>query len=515
MTEKYIYKKNNSFLFVDNLRIMNNEKEIKKWPIYKDTLLVLGNPKSQVAVCTLWMKKELVAENLDLDKVAVIGNLYSPKKGISFMVRNILANPRIRYLVICGLDNSGSGQAMVDLFRKGFRKNAKNSYWEAISEVENRIDTEITEEALKAFCQGIKVIDFRGKSDFGELKKIISELDQNLPDFIPAPLYFPEPAKETVNLFPSETTAHVVRGGKIAEVWLKILDEILRFGVTDQTAYQNQQKEIIDLVSVVSEEDPDNLYIPDWLPNNKEHLKNYLPTILTGNCPVGASYTYGSRMRGYFGVDQVQKTIEEIKKEKYSRRAVISLLDPKVDCDSKNPPCLNHCWFRVQSGRLYLAATIRSNDMFEAWPENAFGLRMLQDLVWKELQKKYSEIKLGDLVIHSLSAHIYDDAWEEARQVVEKHYADNVKHPRNTFDMRGNFMIKIANGEIIVEHYSSEDNLLGTYKGKKAITIYLQMSRDNAVSIVSHALYLGTELQKAETALENKLKYIQDESLIF
>ncbi len=351
----------------------------KKWPIYKDTLLILGNPESRVAVCTLWTKKELVAENLDLDKISVIGNLYSPKKGISFMIRNVLANPKIRYLVVCGLDNSGSGQALSDLFQKGFRKNAKNSHWEAISNIENRIDFEISEDALKFFCKGVKLLDLRQEKDFKKIKEAINGLDQTLKPFIPAPLYFPEPVREAVNLFPSENTAHVVRGEKIAEVWLKILDEILRFGVVDQSSYQNQQKEIVDLVSVVTAEDPDNLYIPDWLPNDKNHLKNYLPTILTGVCPVGASYTYGSRMRNYFGVDQVQKVIDEIKSEKYTRRATISLIDPKVDSGAKNPPCLNHCWFRVQADKLYLIATLRSNDMYEAWPLNAFGLRMLQE----------------------------------------------------------------------------------------------------------------------------------------
>ncbi len=496
---------------------MNNEKVIKKWPIYKDTLLILGNPESRVAVCTLWTKKELVAENLDLDKISVIGNLYSPKKGISFLIRNVLANPRIRYLVIYGLDNSGSGQAMADFFNNGFEmaSNEKGEFvhWRAKSAVENRIDKEISEEALNFFRKGVELLDLRQEKDFKKIKEIISELNQNIKPFISAPLYFPEPAKEPVNLFPSENTAHIVRGEKIAEVWLKILDEILRFGVVDQSSYQNQQKEIVDLVSVVTNEDPDNLHIPDWLPNKREHLKNYLPTILSGVCPVGATYTYGSRMRSYFGIDQVQAVIDEIKKEKYTRRAVISLLDPKVDAGAKSPPCLNHCWFRVQDNKLYLIATLRSNDMYEAWPENAFGLRMLQDLVHKEIAKKYPEIKIGDLVTHSLSAHMYDDAWEEARQVVEKHYSGNVKHPRNTFDLRGNFMIKIENGEIVVEHYSSDDNLLKVYKGKKAMTIYLQMSRDNAISIISHALYTGTELQKAEIALENNFEYTQDQPL--
>jgi len=489
------------------------EPEVRKWPLYKDSLLIPGNPKSLVAVCTLWTKKELVAEKLDLNEIAVIGNLYSPKKGISFLVRNILANPRIRYLVVCGLDNSGSGQTLVDLTKKGFKKSENGAYWQADSDVENRIDVEIEENALKAFCRGIKVIDWRGKNDYEKLKKIIGKLDQNLPPFIPSPLFFPNPAKEAVNLFPSEPSTHVIRGERVAEVWLKILDEILRFGRTDQTAYQNQQKEIIDLISIVSKENPDNLYIPDWLPNKEEHLKNYLPTILTAGCPIGSSYTYGSRMRSHFGIDQIQKAIDEIKNEKYSRRAVINLLDPKVDSGSKNPPCLNHCWFRMQDDRLYLAATIRSNDMFEAWPENAFGLRMLQNLAYKELVKKYPETKLGDLIVHSLSAHIYDDAWEEARQIVKSHYGQAVKCPRNTLDSRGNFIIKIEGGKIIAEHYSPDEKLLRVYKKEKAMPLYLEMSKNGAVSLVSHALYLGTELQKAELAIKLGLKYEQDKEL--
>jgi thymidylate synthase len=497
---------------------MNNQEiKIEKWPVYKDSMLVIGNPESQVAICSLWTKKELVSEKLNLGKIAVIGNLYSPRKGISFLIRNILANPRIRYLVVCGLDNSGSGQVLVDLFKNGFEKiqdsESDKYYWRIVSDIENRIDIEIEEEAVKSFRQGVELIDLRKESDYAKIQEVIDSLDQNLPPFAAKPLVFPAPPKEEVNIFPSEPTAHIVRGEKIAEVWLRILNEILRFGITDKTSYQNRQKEIIDLVSVISDEDPNNLYIPDWLPNNEEHLKNYLPTILTGICPAGSSYTYGSRMRSYFGVDQVQKVIDEIKKEKYTRRAVINLLDPKVDSGSKNPPCLNHCWFRVQDDKLYLVATLRSNDMFEAWPENAFGLRMLQDLVYKEIVKTYPEIKLGDLVMHSLSAHIYDDAWEDAKQVIEKHYNRVVPHPRNVRDFRGNFIIKVENKEIVVEHYSPDEILLNTYKGKTAMPIYLRMSRDGAVSVVSHALYLGTELQKAETAIKFGFEYTQDQEL--
>lgn len=487
-----------------------------KWPPYKDSMLILGNPKSQVGICTLWTKRELVAQKLDKNKYAVMGNLYSAKKGISFLFRNLLANPNLRHLIVLGLDNSKSGQALSDFFKNGFieHKDRENNstYWKIISKVDNRIDYEIDRPALDILRNNVNFIDLRNENDFSKVQNVIDGLKQDLLPYS-QPRIFPEPTRNDINSFPSESTVHVIRGEKISEVWVKILDEILRFGVTDKTSYQNNQKEIIDLTSIITDEDPENLFIPEWLPNDREHLRNYLPTILTAKCPAGASYTYGSRMRRYFGVDQVQKAVDELLNEKFSRRAVINLLDPKVDCNSKNPPCLNHCWFRIQNNRLHLISTIRSNDMFEAWPENAFGLRMLQFLVYKSIINKYPEVKLGNLVIHSQSAHIYDDSWDEARNIVNNHYVESVKHPRNEIDLRGNFLIKIDNDEIFIEHYSQDELLLGAYRGKKAMPIYLRMSRDGIISNINHAIYLGTEIQKAEIAIELGIKYEQDKEL--
>lgn len=497
-------------------RTMNDE-ETKKWPLYKDKMLIIGNPKSQVAVCSLWTKKELVAQKLNLEKISVIGNLYSAKKGINFLIRNILANPKIGHLIICGLDKSRSGQALIDLAKNGFEKvenkEGKSIYWQIISSVENRIDIEIEKEALEIFRSKVKIMDLRREKDYAKIQKIIDSLDQNLPPFAEKPLLFPDRIQEETDFFPSESSAFTIRGRKIANVWLQILDSILKFGISDETAYQNNQKEIIDIISVISNEDPDNLYVPEWMPITRVHLDSYFPTILSGNCPIDSSYTYGSRMRSYFDVDQIQKVIDELKDMKYSRRTAISLFDPRVDMDSENPPCINHYWFRIQNNKLYFVVTIRSNDMFEAWPQNAFGLRMLQNLVYKELMKTYPEIKLGDLIIHSLSAHIYDDSWEDARQIVERYYEQEVTHPRNLRDPRGNFIIRVENDEIVAEHYSPDEVLLKAYKNKRAMPLYVEISRNNTVSVISHALYLGTELQKAEMAIKFGLRYEQDNGL--
>ena len=42
----------------------------------------------------------MIAKQLLLEDYAVIGNLYSPTRGIGPLIRNLLANPHVRYLVI-------------------------------------------------------------------------------------------------------------------------------------------------------------------------------------------------------------------------------------------------------------------------------------------------------------------------------------------------------------------------------------------------------------------------------
>ena len=85
-------------------------------PIYFSDQLILGAPGSAVAVVTLWSKKEKVAAGIPREHFAVMGQLYSPTRGIDPLVRNLIANPSIRHLVVTGRDFSGSGTALADLF---------------------------------------------------------------------------------------------------------------------------------------------------------------------------------------------------------------------------------------------------------------------------------------------------------------------------------------------------------------------------------------------------------------
>jgi len=83
---------------------------------------------------------------------------------------------------------------------------------------------------------------------------------------------------------------------------------------------------------------------------------------------------------------------------------------------------------------------------------------------------------------------------------------------RIQMDMAGYFVIVPLPGKgiISVEHYSYDDKLLRTIEGKDARSLYWTIIGNKWVTQLSHAAYLGKELEKAELALKYGLKYSQD-----
>lgn len=98
------------------------------------------------------------------------------------------------------------------------------------------------------------------------------------------------------------------------------------------------------------------------------------------------------------------------------------------------------------------------------------------------------------------------------------------KSRRMVKDPYGFFTIFVdkARKEIVVEFYEqvTKDNKVASGKlglvlcGNTAEAICHTIAREELVSRFDHAAYLGRELQKAEIALKNKLKYTQDEELV-
>jgi len=188
----------------------------------------------------------------------------------------------------------------------------------------------------------------------------------------------------------------------------------------------------------------------------------------------------------------------------------MSLWDVR-DHDLGGSPCLNHIWLRVVDNELSLTATFRSNDMFAAWPANAIGLRKLQEHIRDEIITRSNyKLRMGPLITLSQSAHIYDDCWENADQLIQQQYAAIVKQI-DYYDPAGNFLIEVTADSIVVTQTTpGSGEIVASYSAKDALKLLREICSASPSIRPDHAGYLGIELQKAAECLKMGKQYIQD-----
>jgi thymidylate synthase len=205
-------------------------------------------------------------------------------------------------------------------------------------------------------------------------------------------------------------------------------------------------------------------------------------------------------------IDQIQDVIERLKKSPYSRRAVAITWNVKTDRKIKSPPCLTQITWNIKFDKLYQTVIFRSHDIFGAWVLNAFALRKLQGGMAREIG-----IRPGHLIIISNSAHIYENNWDMAKSILEKYYRGRfIEFER---DKNGYFIIRIENNNIVVEHFLMDGRPSGyVFRGTEAQMLYRQILHENLISRLDHAAYLGHELARAEVALKENKKFVQDKA---
>jgi len=469
---------------------MSRQKKIPNidiWPKYYGNQLILNRESgSTVAVTTGWTKKEdvwKVLSETSKKKVLTVGQLYS-KEGINYIIRNLFLNPEVNFLIITGRDLSGSLKEF-----KSFLNGERKEF----------IHDEIPRERIKEF------VDYFSKNhlfvETNEVESALNKLNvsQLSKKWTKEPIEFADHMATEATTFPSEKVGFRIEGGKVADVWLKVLDRIMKFGYVKMSQYGEKQRELVDIITVINDENPDEPHLPPYLYFNKEDLINYYPQMMTDRVFEGVEYTYGSRLRNHDGTNQIEAMIDELRKENYSRRAVAFTWNVSKDCKNSKSPCLDLVQALVQDDILYFTAYLRSNDMYRAWPQNAFGLLKIQ----KEIAETLG-LRIGKMIVVSCSGHIYERDFLEAQKMIEK----NKPKLECEMDPRGNFVIEVKDEEIVVKHVDTEGMFLQEFRGKTASELRNQISR--FVSDTTHGIYLGSELYRAEQALKNKNEFIQD-----
>lgn len=128
----------------------------------------LGNQDSQVAIDTLSSRLDFPPE-----KVAIWGQHKTENLGIEKIVANIVSNPNIRYLILCGDEVRGhrSGNSLISLHANGIDDNGRIIGAKgAVPYIEN-----ITPESIARFREQVEIIDMIGNSS---LSDIIAKTDK-------------------------------------------------------------------------------------------------------------------------------------------------------------------------------------------------------------------------------------------------------------------------------------------------------------------------------------------------
>lgn len=500
------------------------------WPILYKQVLQVKDPNNPVGVAIMWTERQVVADMLKDENYCAIGNLYS-SAGISAMIRNIYANPHVRKIVLWGADLSRSGQALIALMANGVDEN----FFIIGDEKSGQIEKEIGKDAIDLFRKSVEVVNLRGKSP-DELRRTVAHLSDGKPVPFTAPKKFPTSRPKPFT-YPSEQIGIRIHGETAAATWLKIMHNIMRYGRNKTTRYtqENELKELLNVMAVVYNEDPEKPYLPHYFPFTEKDLLSYYPQVLSAKQIPGIAYTYGQRLRNHDGVDQIQNIIDLIKTRPFSKKMVAFTAKIKEDWSVVNKgdtPCLTQILCSIQDGKLFMTTHFRSQDMVHGWPRNVFSLRKLQKLICDE-----SGVPLGSFVMITHSAHIYSDDYELVGKILKDNYDKELGYTsRQMFedDPRGNITIEIEevgkkpvgrptkyaekptdkDYEIVVKLYAPNGGLLlKEWRGRTAMELYIEMVNIGEYLVLpSHLIYIGSELQRAEfyIKLGKALEYNQD-----
>ncbi|MDO8459658.1 MAG: thymidylate synthase [Nanoarchaeota archaeon] len=494
-----------------------NKLKEQGWPQEFHEKLYLGELKSNVGIATLWTFKEVVYKDIDSSSYAVVGNYYDRQNALEPFIRNCLANPNIRYIILLGNDKAKSREVLVNFFEKGIVEGK-------VMGTETKIANEIPLEDIEELRNNVKLFDLtdqvKNLDDSVEyanvINQVISTLEKKGPYAEPR-LY--EKAKLDTDSFPAERTGYIIRDKTVGEVWLKMLRTIYDYGrITKmKTGDSTEVRECINFIAIVENENPDSPKMEPYFRFDETYLKSYYDEICSDKIPEGTIYTYGSRFRAWEAkngekIDQIVDMIEYLKKDTYRKSALAQTwivedeLTRRYLNKDKNSPCIILVQPNIQDGVLHLTVYIRSNDMFRAWPLNAFALRKLQKIIAEGLG-----VDMGALITVSCSAHIYQDNWKETKELLVKYY----KSTNCFWDPRGYYVIALKGGKINASHYSPDSQILKIFEGKTAREINDSINSSQHPVDSYHSSYLGEELMKAEVALNLGIEYVQDSPLNF
>jgi len=157
-------------------RIRPEEFTPQNWPVQPGDYVVL-EPRKSVAIAVLGgVEMDLLTSGTFSAEIAIMGGIATENLGVEHLVKNIIANPFIRHLILWGKDAEGHwpGNALLNLLSRGVDENRRIIGAKGARPVlKNVSDAEVHH--LRGQIQGIDLI---GITDMAELTRQIDILSR-------------------------------------------------------------------------------------------------------------------------------------------------------------------------------------------------------------------------------------------------------------------------------------------------------------------------------------------------
>jgi len=121
-------------------------------------------------------------------------------------------------------------------------------------------------------------------------------------------------------------------------------------------------------------------------------------------------------------MDQLQVAIDTLKKDPTRRSIVMVSWIPSRDSIKFGPkreksgsPCIVYIQPQIVEGKLHLFVVMKTNDLYNAWPLNAYAMTELQKYMAEQIG-----VEVGTYNHFSVSMNIYQDMFEEAKELMKE-----------------------------------------------------------------------------------------------
>lgn len=219
---------------------------------------------------------------------------------------------------------------------------------------------------------------------------------------------------------------HLFKGSTADEAWVTAATELLDVDHTTQPSRAGHTVELLHTAIVIS--NPRERWVRSrrppinpafgiveaiWILTGRSDSKlvNHWNPQLPKFAGTGQEYhgAYGRRLRSSFGLDQIQRAIDNLERNPTTRQVVLQIWSSELDAPhesglprSDDVPCNVSSLLKVRDNRLYWLQLLRSNDLLRGTPYNVIQFTMLQEFVAGCLG-----LDLGQYTQVSDSLHVY------------------------------------------------------------------------------------------------------------